>query len=70
MLFRSLIGLKENVIIGKQIPAGTGAKAERQTSNDVAELANFLREQRIERNKPEVDLIELPEEMIRGSEES
>ena len=65
-----LIGLKENVIIGKQIPAGTGAKAERQTSKDVAELANFLREQRIERNKPEVDLIELPEEMIRGSEES
>ena len=51
-----LIGLKENVIIGKLIPAGTGCKADRQTNEIIAERAEELREERIERNaKPDDD---------------
>jgi DNA-directed RNA polymerase subunit beta' len=64
-----LMGLKENVIIGKRIPAGTGSKADRQTSTEILELAAYLREQRIERNRPSEDLIELPEEMTRSNDE-
>ncbi len=60
-----LMGLKENVIIGKLIPAGTGYKDFRETSKEIAELAAYFREQRIERNKPSDDLIALPEEMTR-----
>ena len=49
-----LIGLKENVIIGKLIPAGTGIKADRETNEIIREKAEELREIRIERNrKPE-----------------
>ena len=45
-----LIGLKENVIIGKLIPAGTGCHADRETSQLVAEKAAQLRAKREERN--------------------
>lgn len=49
-----LIGLKENVIIGKLIPAGTGVKNDRPMNAIVSEKAEELREKRIERNrKPE-----------------
>lgn len=49
-----LIGLKENVIIGKLIPAGTGVKNDRPMNEIVHEKAEELREKRIERNrKPE-----------------
>ena len=46
-----LIGLKENVIIGKLIPAGTGVGFERETNRLIAEKAEELRQKRIERNK-------------------
>ncbi len=45
-----LIGLKENVIIGKLIPAGTGCSAERETSKKIAEKAAELKAKREERN--------------------
>ncbi len=64
-----LMGLKENVIIGKMIPAGTGSKTHRETTVEILELANYLREQRIERNRPSEDLIELPEEMVRTNDD-
>ncbi len=38
-----LIGLKENVIIGKMIPAGTGCSADRTTTHQVHELAAQMR---------------------------
>ncbi len=41
-----LIGLKENVIIGKLIPAGTGLDVERKTTKQVLELADELRRKR------------------------
>ena len=50
-----LIGLKENVIVGKMIPAGTGCDAERETSRQIAELAAQLREKRIEKQKNDND---------------
>ena len=43
--------LKENVIIGKLIPAGTGVGFERETNRLIAEKAEELRQKRIERNK-------------------
>ena len=48
-----LIGLKENVIIGKLIPAGTGCHAERETSKKIAEKAAELKAKREERNRQE-----------------
>ncbi|MDE6476286.1 MAG: DNA-directed RNA polymerase subunit beta' [Erysipelotrichaceae bacterium] len=48
-----LIGLKENVIIGKLIPAGTGCHSDRETSQKIAEKAAELREKREERNRQE-----------------
>ncbi|WP_416327317.1 DNA-directed RNA polymerase subunit beta' [[Eubacterium] hominis] len=45
-----LIGLKENVIIGKLIPAGTGCKADRETNKLIEERAEELKEIREERN--------------------
>ena len=50
-----LIGLKENVIIGKLIPAGTGCKADRPTNALVHEKAEELRQKRIARNTKEED---------------
>lgn len=64
-----LLGLKENVIIGKLIPAGTGSTAYRESTQQINELASYFKEQRIERNKPSDDSISLPEEMVRGNEE-
>jgi DNA-directed RNA polymerase subunit beta' len=64
-----LLGLKENVIIGKLIPAGTGSHANRETTTQIHELAAYFKEQRIERNKPSDDAIALPEEMTRTGDE-
>lgn len=44
-----LIGLKENVIIGKLIPAGTGCKGDRPQNKLVAEKAAELRAKRLAR---------------------
>ncbi len=45
-----LMGLKENVIIGKKIPAGTGSVLYRESTERVKELAARLKEEREERN--------------------
>ncbi|MGX8852721.1 DNA-directed RNA polymerase subunit beta' [Amedibacillus sp. YH-ame10] len=50
-----LIGLKENVIIGKLIPAGTGIGSEREMNQIVDTKAHELREIRIERNRKDDD---------------
>ena len=50
-----LIGLKENVIIGKLIPAGTGCKADRETNKLIDIKAQELKEQREERNHRDED---------------
>ena len=44
-----LIGLKENVIIGKLIPAGTGCQGDRPQNDIVAAKAKELRDKRIAR---------------------
>ena len=59
-----LFGLKENVILGKMIPAGTGSKADRVTTTKINELAEKLREERIARNFVEEESTELPLEML------
>jgi DNA-directed RNA polymerase subunit beta' len=46
-----LVGLKENVIIGKLIPAGTGCVGERPQNAIVAAKAKELRDKRIARMK-------------------
>lgn len=50
-----LIGLKENVIIGKLIPAGTGCLADRPMNHIVQEKADELRAKREERNRKDED---------------
>ena len=45
-----LIGLKENVIIGKLIPAGTGCEGDRPTNHIIAAKAAELKQIREERN--------------------
>ena len=60
-----LKGLKENVIIGKPIPAGTGSKLFRPSTQRVEELAARLREERIERNIIEEE-DSILNEIIRG----
>lgn len=45
-----LMGLKENVIIGKKIPAGTGSTLPRETTERIKERAQELKEIREERN--------------------
>ena len=50
-----LIGLKENVIIGKLIPAGTGVGDERPMNLIIGEKAKELKEIREERNRKEDD---------------
>ena len=50
-----LIGLKENVIIGKLIPAGTGVGDERPMNLIIGEKAKELKEIREERNHKEDD---------------
>jgi DNA-directed RNA polymerase subunit beta' len=63
-----LQGLKENVIIGKRIPAGTGSSAYRTSSEDIKELMNYLIEERLERNRQSEEFIPLPEEMTREND--
>ncbi len=46
-----LVGLKENVIIGKLIPAGTGATGDRPQNLIIAQKAQELREKRLARMK-------------------
>ncbi len=45
-----LKGLKENVIIGKRIPAGTGSKVDRESSRLIQAKAALLREARYAKN--------------------
>lgn len=61
-----LQGLKENVIVGKLIPAGTGKFHDRETSIKIEERAAELKAERIERNAKEDD-IQLPEELLRST---
>lgn len=60
-----LMGLKENVIIGKQIPAGTGSELYRESTERVRNLANKKKEEREERNKVEEE-DSLISEIVRG----
>jgi len=59
-----LKGLKENVIIGKLIPAGTGSSEERESSRLIIERAEVLTQEREERNALN-QKEQLPEEMLR-----
>ena len=60
-----LIGLKENVIIGKLIPAGTGSKFERESTIKIEERAQELKEKREAAKKEAEEKNErLPEEVI------
>ena len=72
----SLIGLKENVIIGKLIPAGTGCEGDRPQNAVVMAKAKELRDKRIARmhevQDEEFDNIvneNLPEELPKVDEE-
>ncbi len=59
----SLFGIKENVIIGKLIPAGTGSKFERETTNLVHQRAEELDELREEKLLAAQEEASLPVEM-------
>ena len=61
-----LEGLKENVIIGKLIPAGTGRNFDRETSRRIAERAEQLKEKRREKARllEEAAINKLPEEVV------
>ena len=64
-----LLGLKENVIIGKLIPAGTGSKFKRETTDLVNERAAELVAEREERNHLRDEKEEgLPEEVVNTTE--
>lgn len=65
----TLMGLKENVIIGKLIPAGTGSKAYRESTAQIEALAAEFRLERENRNAVNDDFIALPEEMTRLASE-
>ena len=58
-----LKGLKENVIIGKLIPAGTGSSENRESSNQIVIRAAELTEEREKRNEEKAE--QLPEELLR-----
>ena len=62
-----LIGLKENVIIGKLIPAGTGCQGDRPQNLIVAEKAKELRDKRIVRMKEVHD--EEFDKLVSGSDD-
>ena len=49
----TLRGLKENVIIGKKIPAGTGSDATRESSIEIKSRAEHMREVKAERLRNE-----------------
>ena len=58
-----LLGLKENVIVGKMIPAGTGSKHDRESTRALKVRADELRQERELRNQVEEDINALPIEM-------
>lgn len=62
-----LIGLKENVIIGKLIPAGTGCQGDRPQNLIVAEKAKELRDKRIAHMKEVHD--EEFDKLVSGSDD-
>ena len=62
-----LTGLKENVIIGKLIPAGTGMKRYRSVELDTDNRVEFLKEE-LKRQREEADKKALEEEMAKAKE--
>jgi len=63
-----LMGLKENVIIGKRIPAGTGSHAERESSTRIKAMTADMKFAREERHRIlEEEQQALPPEMTRDS---
>jgi DNA-directed RNA polymerase subunit beta' len=74
-----LLGLKENVIIGKLIPAGTGMKRYKNIGVDyginteyMESFANYAYDEDEEENEAAImelaDMVEVPDEMIPGTE--
>ncbi len=64
-----LNGIKENVLIGKLIPAGTGTKYDRESTVQVEKLAAQWRDERIERNRKAEEEKEKEEEAKENAEE-
>lgn len=65
-----LIGLKENVIIGKLIPAGTGCQGDRPQNEIVAAKAKELRDKRIARmNEVHNEDAEKFDKLVSGSDD-
>ena len=65
-----LIGLKENVIIGKLIPAGTGCQGDRPQNEIVAAKAKELRDKRIARmNEVHNEDAEKFDRLVSGSDD-
>ena len=65
-----LIGLKENVIIGKLIPAGTGCRGDRPQNDIVAAKAKELRDKRIARmNEVHNEDSEKFDKLVSGSDD-
>ena len=65
-----LIGLKENVIIGKLIPAGTGCQGDRPQNKIVAAKAKELRDKRIARmNEVHNEDSEKFDKLVSGSDD-
>ena len=65
-----LIGLKENVIIGKLIPAGTGCQGDRPQNDIVAAKAKELRDKRIARmNEVHNENSEKFDQLVSGSDD-
>ena len=62
-----LTGLKENVIIGKLIPAGTGMKRYRSVELDTDNRVEFLKEE-LKRQREEAAKKALEEEMAKAKE--
>ena len=56
--------MKENVIIGKLIPAGTGSGFDRESTRKIMERANEIREEIRIRNLKEEE--SLPKEVLEG----
>ena len=65
----NLFGIKENVIIGKLIPAGTGSKFERETTHLIEERANELNELREEKLLAAQEESSLPSEVVGDDED-
>jgi len=59
----NLFGIKENVIIGKLIPAGTGSKFDRETSIKIKERTAELAAIREEKLREKLESEQLPEEL-------